>query len=553
MLKILGIESYDVISLEATRIVPVNLTYYPIRAAENIASSIASKMVRDLPERAIEEIMAEGTMLLSGVDLDVRFGESLSMADYLDEHWLHVDMFRDGITGYAISEELKEKMVPTSRRLMQQYMHGIYSMTTINHEHLFASFLRMYPFESIKELEFLRRVYLAASAINTKETGEKTFFLHKSLNENQAHLLTDDRFKKYANFLELAVEKGVVKRVGEYLVRDREKLSVALSFHKGRIDNPIEVMANEVEPLSKLQLLIRRLAWLPTSLLCLTMTRYILRRELQTYEKEWCSCHQTEDEKKMCNGRPFLLPNWRRKTGVVLVHSYLAVPEELRELAVYLRKQGYWVYASRLPGHGTSAEDLAERSYREWVEAVENGYALMSCICDRVVVGGVGVGGNLALDLAARVPGVAGVFAVCPARDLQDYSTKFMPGIDVWNRLLQRMRRGEKASDFYNFNYGNPHVNYPRNPVAGIREVGDLLENIEDRYKDIQQPVLIVQMDTNPVVDPKGSKELYDEIGSRRKEFVLLSENRHALVYGEASGKVLRKIAAFIAEIVAQQ
>ena len=36
----------------------------------------------------------------------------------------------------------------------------------------------------------------------------------------------------------------------------------------------------------------------------------------------------------------------------------------------------------------------------------------MSTICDRVVVGGVAVGGNLALDLAARVGKVAGVFAL---------------------------------------------------------------------------------------------------------------------------------------------
>jgi len=548
-LAVLGLERFEDVAMAPTRIVPVNLTYYPIRAAENIASSIAAKMVKDLSERAVEEIMAEGTMLLSGVDLDVRFGEPLNMNDYLDDKWLHVDLFREGITGYRLSHELVEKMKPTSHKLMQEYMHSIYTMTTINHEHLFASFLRMYPFESINELEFRRRVYLAASAINSKYIGDASFFLHKSLDENQAHLLTDDRFNKYRNFMELAVEKGVVRWKGDSLVRDRSKLSVSLSFHKGRIDNPIEVMANEVEPLQRLQSLLRRLAWLPRPFLRVTIVRYILKREKETYEKECHNYHQTEGEKRMFGGRPYLLPALRRRVGIVLVHSYLSVPEEVRELAVVLRRQGYWVYVPRLPGHGTSAEDLAERSYSEWREAVENAYVLMSCLCKRVIVGGVGVGGSLALDLAARTAEVAGVFAVSPAWALHDYSTKFMPGTDVWNRVLQSMRRGEKTREFYDFNYGNPHVNYPRNPVSGIREVGDLLEENQGQYKRIHQPALIMQMDMNPVVDPKGTQELFASIGSRRKEMVLLSDDRHALVYGDESQRVLRTIVAFIAEI----
>lgn len=169
---------------------------------------------------------------------------------------------------------------------------------------------------------------------------------------------------------------------------------------------------------------------------------------------------------------------------MVLVHSYLAVPEEVKALARYLRKLGVWVCAPRLPGHGTSPEDLSERRYSEWVEAVENSYVLMSSICDRVVVGGVAVGGSLALGLAARVVEAAGVFAVCPPLTLKNYSTNFMPGIDVWNRLINKMKLGEHDSQFFEFTHGNPHVNYPRNPVAGVKEVGEYLESIEKLYRN---------------------------------------------------------------------
>ncbi len=547
MLDALGLTSIQEVHREKIAIQPVNLTYYPIRAAENIALDIASRLVKDIPEQMVEEIMTEGTMLLSGVDLDIRCGKPMQMSDYLDEQWLQEDMVRDGITGFSVSPALKEKMRKTAYDVMQHYMQDIYAMTTVNHEHLFASFLRMYPFNRIEELDFRRRVFYGASLIQDAEEEQNPFFLHKSLQEDQAHLLTDDRYGKYDNFLQLALEKGVVSLHGGYLVRDRSKLSAPLSFHKGRINNPIEVMANEVEPLKKLLSTIKSLSWQPRILFKYLLIKHLLQQDKHRYTRDCQQIGKIEDKSKICYGRPFLLPAYRCKTGVLLVHSYLAVPAEVQELARYLRRRGVWVYAPRLPGHGTSIEDLAGRKYREWIETVENGYVLMSSICDRVVVGGVAVGGNLALDLAARVGKVAGVFALCPPFSLRNYSTKFMPGRDVWNRILSKMKRDDQDHQFFDFSHGNPHVNYQKNPVETIKEVGEYLESIEKKYAAISQPALIFQANNNPVVDPKGTLQLYDSIGSVNKEFCLLSHDRHILVNGPGANKVYRKIGAFIA------
>ena len=549
MLRALDIDSIERIQAKTTAIVPVNLTYYPIRAAENVALNIASKLVKDMSERMVEEIMTEGTMMLSGVDLDIRFGKPIQMKDCLDDQWLKEDMVRDGINGFSVSPALKDKMRQKAHGVMQQYMHEIYAMTTINHEHLFASFLQMYPFCRIKESEFKRRIYYAASLITGKEGGKELFFLHKSLQENQAHLLTDDRYRKYSHFLTLAEEKGVVKKSGEYLNMERSKLSGPLSFHKGRIDNPVEIMANEVEPLQKLRKLLRYLAWQPSFFVRSAIIRYLLNYEKKKYAEDCLESARNVGKPAMLSGSPFLLPHYRRRLGVVLVHSYLAVPEEVRALAFFLRRRGIWVYAPRLPGHGTVAEDLARRKSREWVETVENAYVLLSAICDRVVVGGIAFGGNLALDLASRVNSLAGVFAVCPPLGLRDYSARFMPPNDVWNRLLHKMKRDDRSGDFLEFSYGNLSVNYPRNPVAGVKEVGDFLESIGKKYNAIGQPALIVQADKNPVVDPKGSKQLYDQLASKNKEYCLLSDDRHVLVNGEGADRVFRKIGAFIDEI----
>lgn len=57
------------ISDQGTFIVPVNITYYPLRARVNVLNKLAERFVDGLPERAVEELMTEGAMLFSGVCL----------------------------------------------------------------------------------------------------------------------------------------------------------------------------------------------------------------------------------------------------------------------------------------------------------------------------------------------------------------------------------------------------------------------------------------------------------------------------------------------------
>lgn len=550
MLAALGIASIEEVATTPVSIVPVNLTYYPIRTAENIALQVASRLVKEMSERMVEEIMTEGTMLLSGVDLDIRFGSALPVAEYLGRGGLEEAAEAEPVRGYTISPSLKATMRPVAYEVMQRYMHDIYAMTTINHEHLLAAFLRMYPFKEVRESELKRRIFYAASLVTGRHQGREIFFLHRSLQENQAHLLTDDRYRKFANFFALAEEKGILRRQGEMLVCDRCKLSGPLSVHRGRIDNPIEVMANEVEPLTHLSALLRRLAQLPSLFVRYAIVRYLLREDRAAYLKACQRFPAIDQNGATGDGRSFLLPGWRR-LGVLLIHSYLASPSEVRALGRHLQRRGFWVFAPRLPGHGTCAEDLAGRKRREWVETVESGYVLLRTICRQVALGGVAFGGSLALDLAGRVQGrgLAGVFAVSPPQGLKDYSARIVPPVDVWNRLLSKLKREEPVHDFLQFAGDGGRGNYARNPVSGVREVGDFLGEISDRYGKIRVPALILQSEANPVVDPQGSQRIFSQLGAADREFSLLSGARHILVEGEGAAEIHHRIATFLGRL----
>src|SRR5439155_6464493 len=76
----------------------------------------------------------------------------------------------------------------------------------------------------------------------------------------------------------------------------------------------------------------------------------------------------------------------------------------MRPMGEWLAARGLTVVGPRLPGHGTSVEDLSAVTWRDWVREVEAALADLATRCPSVVVVGLSFGGALALHLAATHP-----------------------------------------------------------------------------------------------------------------------------------------------------
>ena len=536
LLPLFNLNTLEDISRKGTFIVPVNLTYYPLRAKVNILNHLATRLVDQLPNRVTEELMTEGAMLISGVDIDMRFGEPIDIGPYLQKRAILKDMKSTRAFDFDDQLSCLKNLRQAALKIMKRYMDDIYQMTTVNHDHIFASLLKHSVRDSTSLANFKRRAFLTIM-----EGIEKlSVHLHESLKVNQSHLLIDDRYQKLNDFLSVAQEKDVIEFDGTTLNRNRSKLRKIFDYDRARIDNPISVIANEVEPLAALHKKISQLSWLPGPLLKSKIAKYFLKKNKLEFDEDYDRFFVNGESKPKSIGRPILLRGRSRSVGVLLSHGYMAAPAEVLSLAKYLTGKGYWVYVPRLRGHGTAPEDLAQRSYREWIYSMEDGYILMRNLCRRVVVGGFSTGAALALELASRLPSIIGVFAVSTPLRLQYLTSKFAPVVDTWNKLMGKVHLNDARLEYVENQPENPHINYLRNPVSGVRELERLMSYLEPKLKEITIPALVVQSKDDPVVHPAGSERIFNLMGSVDKQYTLFNFDRHGILMGEGSRRVHR-------------
>ncbi len=332
---------------------------------------------------------------------------------------------------------------------------------------------------------------------------------------------------------------------GETLVKafDFDETS---DFHQVRVENPVAVAANEIEPLVRLQAELKSLARQPALRIRYRLRRHLLEKARFDFEKDYQIFGIQGESKGKEVGAPFLLPGRFKDVGVVLVHGYMAAPLEVRALAEHLAGLGYWVYCPRLKGHGTSPEDLAVRRQLEWVDSVDEGFVIMRTLCRKVVAGGFSFGAGLALDLCTRVEGISGVFAIAPPMKLQDFSARLVPAVNFWNRLMKKLNFEAAGKQFIENNPENPHINYVRNPLSGIMEMEKRMDELAPRLDKITIPALIIQSYADPVVAFEGSLKIFKKIASTDKEYLMVNTDRHGIINGEGSERIFAAVGEFV-------
>jgi carboxylesterase len=235
---------------------------------------------------------------------------------------------------------------------------------------------------------------------------------------------------------------------------------------------------------------------------------------------------------------PFSAAGDRR--GALVLHGFTGCPQSMRPLAEGFAAAGYTVELPRLPGHGTTVEDMAQYGWADWTAAVGAAYDDLAARTDSVVVAGLSMGGSLTLHLAAEHPEIAGIVLVNAAVEADDFAP-----------MAEQIRAMVAAGESFVAGVGNDiakpgvvELAYPRMPLGSFLSLTDAMTGLKQQVGSIAVPALVLHSPQDHVVPP-GSAALLDARLAGPHELVVLERSYHVATLDHDAELIVERSVAF--------
>lgn len=541
-----GLEYRDYYKELDTYVVPVCITYYPIRPGQNRIEALARKFMEKVPDRLVEELEIEGN-LLSNAEINLHFGKPINLAEYIAS-----------VRGLVYQIPIIKNQTKTDfiikyfkHRLTTKFMDAIYSDAQVNFDHIFSATLRHISEREISIGHLKRIIYLSAAMI--RKSGK--YRINNSIKEeNICKIFNDEEYAEFDSIFDLATKLGEIELAENGQIRVNKVIFNRQSdFHKIRLENTLQVIANEFALLEVADNIVKRNCKIPYEELKKRIFDDLIKKDLEIFERDYQVYFDKNFSKDRSVGRPYYLscnikaPAKIKKIGILICHGYKSSPKEVEALSRFFNGFGFKVYAVRLKGHGTSPINMKDVTWRDWYDSLQRGYAILRTHCSKVILVGFSTGGLLSLVTGAKKKqGLSGIVSINAALKLKDIKARMVPGINIWNEMLDKLHIETGKLEYVDDKPENPNFNYSRNYLKGVEQLEKLMHKTEDLLQDVTVPTVIIQAMKDPVVDSKSGDIIFEKIKSKNKMIFRPDFNNHVIINGERKEEVFVMIKEFL-------
>lgn len=545
------IDSMLEIAREPTLIVPANITFYPIRASDNILTKMADLAGADLKPKFFEELIVESNILFKKTDMDIRLSEAI----HPGKHWrwwerlMMAKMFSKveslnelfGMQQDAGRWDERMFTLCTGRwadRLRDKYMHEIYAGLTVNLSHLASALiLRLVKQNQLKVRKdhFYRALYLTVKACQKLDEVH----LHRGLT------IPDRYYDLYSGDNESLLQFLESEACSPYITETETHFQLApevmeeSNFHQTRLENLIQVYGNELAPIVDASVAVVQALHEATATNQAVFLDHWLEDDTNSRQQFTSAFDQenyreiNENENASADANSFyIVPDKPNGLGVILVHGLLASPAELFALGQKIAAAGHLVMGVRLEGHGTSPWDLCRCNWQDWMRSLKRAYHIMEMQCDSIALVGFSTGGALSLLLAAEKPAkLTATVSVSAPISFVDKNLMFVPLVHGINKLTSWMPKSEGIKPFLDNEPENPDVNYRSIPIRTLYELRQLVAELKTNLKGVACPTLVIQGMDDPVVKPDSADEIIEAINATGKRLHWVPSTVHGIIY----------------------
>ena len=520
-------------------IVPLSITYYPIRPGKNRLLLWLDKRFNFRNTRLFEELEIEFNLLMDA-NMHLHFGKPIPAKKYIDAYMEE----HGGVIG---DDDFIADLLESQRKeFINDAMEKVYGNMQINFDHIFILSLVTMPTFKVCPGCLKTLIYKNARELRKLEGLN----LHTELKDDLFKLILDKDYKPFLSAIKLAEMQKILylDSEGDYLF-DRHLLEQSYDFNKVRVKNTLQVILNEIKWQQDIVKLAQYNGTLSEHELRIDNFEYIRQQDRNYYENEYLIYHDELPAKNEDKGAPAVWFNPANSTGLVFSHGYMASPAEAVKLARYLFAKGINVYLPRLRGHGTDPEALKHITAADWELDFERAFTAMRQVCDKVFIGGFSTGGLLALIHAAQHE-VDGVIAINSALKLNNLQVSYIvPSLHVFNEMIAHLH-AKGIKEWVENNSENPDINYGKHPLASIAQMEKVMTKADKSLGNITEPILILQGDDDPIVNPKSARLIYDRVNSSMKKLVLVPRSNHIIITGDGDDEIFESVHRFIGDVL---
>lgn len=226
--------------------------------------------------------------------------------------------------------------------------------------------------------------------------------------------------------------------------------------------------------------------------------------------------------------------------GVLLLHGFTGSPSSMRPWAEHLHDDGMTVSVPRLPGHGTTWQELNRTSWQAWYDEAVRAFDEVRGNCSAVFVTGLSMGGCLALRLAEeRGDEVAGLVLVNPAVTSADRRLVATP-------VLKHLVGSAKGITSDIKKPGVVEDGYDRVPLRALDSMRSMWRITAEALPTVSAPLLLFRSSVDHVVDPSSAQVITQRVSSPDVTEVILDDSYHVATLDNDAERIFSESSAFI-------
>lgn len=231
--------------------------------------------------------------------------------------------------------------------------------------------------------------------------------------------------------------------------------------------------------------------------------------------------------------------------GVLLSHGFTGTPQSMRPWAESLSARGYAVEMPRLPGHGTHWKEMNRTTWDDWYGEIEAAFERLRAENDKVVIGGLSMGGALVLRLAENhADEIAGVIVVNPAVATKRRDVVLLPVLKHLVGAFPGIGADIKKQ-------GVDEDAYPNSPLKAAHSMMRAWPGIVRDLHRIKAPLLYFRSTVDHVVDELSEPLILGGVSSTDVTVTRLDNSFHVATIDHDAEQIFEESAAFIARVTA--